>query len=162
MSRFDLMKETLFIRSWGLAKVPLIALVGTSIVAVDEEKVIVKIPLNRLTRNHLKSMYFGTLAIGADCAGGYLAARKIFKEKLPITFVFKDFKAEFLKRPVGDVHFTCEDGKKIDATIGEALTSGERENVTVLIKATVPKSETPEEPVALFHLTLSLKKKTKQ
>lgn len=162
MSKMDMIKETLFIRFWGMAKVPLIALVGTSVVAIDEEKVVIRIPLNRLTRNHLKSMYFGTLAIGADCAGGYLAARKIFKEKLPLGFVFKDFKAEFLKRPEGAVYFTCEDGKKIDATIAKALASGERENATVLIKATVPSSETPDEAVALFHLTLSIKKKNKR
>lgn len=159
MKSSERLKETLFLRCWGLAKVPLIALVGASVVTVDEEKTVIKIPLNRLTRNHLKSMYFGTLAIGADCAGGYFLARKIFREKLPLGFVFKDFKAEFLHRPEGDVLFTCAEGRNVAATISKALASGERENTTVRIVATVPKSATPDEPVAVFHLTLSMKKK---
>lgn len=157
MTSWELFKETMFMRAFGLFKVPLIALVRPSIVAMTNEMVVVKIPLNIVTRNHLKSMYFGTLAIGADCAGGYLAVRKILKERLPLTFVFKDFKAEFLKRPDGDVHFTCREGSRIAQTMAKALATGERENDTLLIEATVPSRS--EEVVARFHLTLSIKKK---
>lgn len=157
MTGWKLFKETMFLRVFGFLKVPLIALVRPSIVEMDEEKVIIKIPLNFFSRNHLKSMYFGTLAIGADCAGGYLAVRKIMKDRLPLTFVFKDFQAEFLKRPDGDVHFTCRDGAVIDATMKKAMASGERENAPLLIEATVPSISA--EVVARFHLTLSLKKK---
>src|SRR4051812_37497364 len=103
------LRETLVLRSFGFFKIPLLFFVSPSVVELTDEKCVVKIPLNRRTRNHLGSMYFGTLAIGADCAGGLIAMRLIQAEKAKVSLVFKDFKAEFLKRPEGDVHFTSED-----------------------------------------------------
>ncbi|GAM75988.1 hypothetical protein JCM19241_286 [Vibrio ishigakensis] len=43
---------------------------------IDEARVEVKIPLRRRTKNHLNSMYMGALVVGADVAGGFLAAMK--------------------------------------------------------------------------------------
>jgi len=102
------------------------------------------------------SMYFGTLAIGADCAGGLLAMHLISKSKKKVSIVFKDFKAEFLRRPEGDTHFTCPDGALIKKQISEALKGKKRVNKTIKIIATTPKLS-GNEPVAKFELTLSLK-----
>jgi acyl-coenzyme A thioesterase PaaI-like protein len=153
------MRETLVLRSFGFMKIPLLFFTSPSVVELDDSKCVVKIPLNRRTRNHLNSMYFGTLCVGADCAGGLIAMRLITAEKAKVSLIFKDFKAQFLKRPEGDVHFTSEDGEKIRALVKRAIASGERENETVRVVATVP-SKLGNEPVALFELTLSLKKKS--
>lgn len=125
-------------------------------IRLDEEASEVKIPLNFWTRNHLKSMYFGALAIGADCAGGILAMQAIRRSGKKISLVFKDFHAEFLKRPESDVHFLCKDGKKIEKQVKQSIQSGERTEQTLTILATTPKIS-GEEPVAKFLLTLSLK-----
>jgi hypothetical protein len=55
-------------------------------------------------------MYFGALAVGADVTGGFLAMDPIKESGRQIQLIFKDFKADFLKRPEGDVHFYCNDG----------------------------------------------------
>jgi hypothetical protein len=101
-------------------------------------------------------MYFGVLAVGADVAGGLLAMQMILEKKLKVSLVFKDFKADFLKRPEGDVFFTCEDGELISSMIDETVKTGERIDKPVNIVATVP-SISGNEPVANFILTLSLK-----
>lgn len=155
-----LWKETLGLRGFGLLKVPLIFLVNPSVLRLNERECEVMIPLNRLTRNHLRSMYFGTLAIGADCAGGLLAMSLIRKSKKKVSVVFKDFKAEFLKRPEADVHFTCKDGKLIRSMVEETLKTGKRVSQNIHITATVPK-KTHGESVAEFDLTLSLKAQSK-
>ena len=67
-------------------------------------------------------------------------------------------RAEFLKRAEGDVHFTNEDGPAVMQLIERALASGERENATVHVVATVPK-KLGDEPVARFEMTLSIKRK---
>lgn len=151
-------KETLFVRSWSFAKVKMLWLTSPSVLELNEERTVVRIPLNWRTKNHLGSMYFGVLCIGADCAGGLIAMKEIQKSGRKISLIFADFKAEFHKRPEGDVHFTCEDGAAIRALVQRTIASGERESIPVTVTASVPKISN--EPVASFVLTLSLKART--
>ena len=152
------MRDTLFLRSFGFLKIPLLYACRPSVLELNEERAVVRIRLNRTTRNHLRSMYFGTLAIGADCAGGIIAAKMIDDARANVSLVFKDFTAEFLKRPEGDVHFTCTEGRAIADLVRKTLETGERQNLPVHVLATVP-SKLGDEPVARFTLTLSLKKR---
>ena len=84
----------------------------------------------------------------------------IYQKELPVSLIFKDFKAEFLKRAEGDVHFISEDGPMVEAQLNEAVRSGERVNKTVHVYAIVPSID-PNEVVARFELTLSVKKRSK-
>lgn len=151
-------KETLFLRTWSLAKVPLIWLTGASVAEADDRHCVIRIPFRRRNRNHLGSIYFGVLCVGADVAGGFLAMRQIRAGGGGVSLIFKDFRAEFLKRAEGDVYFSCEDGDAISALVRRARGSGERENMTVVVVARVP-SKLGDEPVARFELTLSLKRR---
>ncbi|NDE14843.1 DUF4442 domain-containing protein [bacterium] len=151
-------RATLFIRIFGIFKVPLIWYVRPRVLELNGQRVVVKIPLRWLTKNHLNSMYFGALAIGADIAGGMLAIMMLRHLKVDVSFVFADIKGEFLKRPEADVHFTCNDGPAIRDLVQRTIQSGERQSMPVNIVATCP-SKLGEEPVARFVLTLSLKRK---
>ena len=122
-------KATWFIRSFGLTKIPLILYCRPSVISLTEETMIIKIPFKRRNKNHLKSMYFGVLAVGADVAGGVLAMDLIRKSGRKISLIFKDFKADFLKRPEGDTYFTCNDGLAIKKSIEETINTGERVNM---------------------------------
>ncbi len=101
-------------------------------------------------------MYFGTLAVGADVAGGFMAMSKAEARGKRISLAFKAVTGEFLKRPEADVIFTCNDGKLIDKMLDETLATGERVNQPVRITATCP-SLHGDEPMAVFDLTLSVK-----
>ena len=149
-------KNTLYLRTFGLFKVPLIFSVRPTVEKLTNDHCEIRIPLNYWTRNHLKSMYFGTLAIGADCAGGLLAMDAIRRKKKKVSIVFKDLHADFLKRPHADVHFTCKDGPAVQKAVDETLRTKKRVNLPVHIIATTPK-KSKDEPVAKFTLTLSLK-----
>lgn len=154
------LKGTFYIRAFGFLKVPMLLFVSPSVVEINNERCVVKIPLNRRTKNHMNSMYFGVLAAGADCAGGLMGMTLIQEDGNRVVLSFKDFKADFLKRAEGDVHFTCSDGAVIRKVVQEAIETGERINQTIHVTATVP-SKLGSEPVAEFDLTLSLKKKSK-
>jgi acyl-coenzyme A thioesterase PaaI-like protein len=153
------LKNTLFVRTFGLFKVPFILFANPSVIALDDEVCVIKIPLNWRTKNHLKSMYFGALCTGADIAGGLIAMTEIANSKENIALSFKDFKANFLKRAEEDVYFTCSQNKEIRILVNEVIKSGERKNFPVKIIATVPAISTTE-IVAEFELTLSLKLKS--
>ena len=54
------------IRKFGLLKAPLIWLCRPKVIEHTDEKIEMAIRLRRRTKNHLGSMYFGALAVGAD------------------------------------------------------------------------------------------------
>ena len=142
---------------FGLIRIPLIFYCRPKVLTVSDTRLEVRIKFNRRTKNHLNSMYFGVLSVGADVTGGFLAMKLIRKRQSKISLIFKDFHADFLKRAEGDVHFICEDGLAIQNLVTVTEQSGERQNLPVHITATSPKISN--EPVAKFILTLSLKKK---
>ncbi|MBL4831473.1 MAG: DUF4442 domain-containing protein [Aliivibrio sp.] len=152
----SLFKSNLMLKMFGFFKVPLIFWCKPKIIAMDEQTLAVKIPLLRRNKNHLNSMYFGVLAVGADVAGGFLAFHKANNCGRKISLAFKDFDAKFLKRPEADVVFTCSEGQVIDQMLTETFHSKERINKPVQIVATCP-SISGDEPVALFTLMLSIK-----
>ena len=145
------------LRLFGLTKIPLIYFCRPRVVSISEDSLEVKIKLGRRTRNHLNSMYFGVLSVGADITGGFLAMEYIRASKSKISLIFKDFQADFLKRAEGDVHFLCVEGSAIRLLIQKSEETGERESMPVYITASVP-SISPD-PIAKFILTLSIKKK---
>ncbi len=156
----NLWKQTWAIRAFGLLYVPLIFTVRPQIVHLTEAEAIIKIPLRRKTKNHVRSMYFGALAIGVDITAGFLAMQHILKKTSKVDLIFKDFKAEFLKKAMGDVFFKCAEGEKIKSSIDQCIQSQERVHQTVEVVATVPNLS--DEIVARFSITLSLKARPKK
>ena len=142
---------------FGLLKIPLIFFCRPKVISISDTWLEVKIKLNRRTKNHLNSMYFGVLSVGADVTGGFIAMKLINKSQSRISLIFKDFHAEFLKRAEGNVHFICEDGLAIQNLIELCEQNAERQNLPLNITATVPSISN--EPVAEFKVTLSLKKR---
>ena len=148
-------RATWGLRAFGLTKVPLLLYCLPRVQALTDHQCVVEIPLTWRTRNHYKSMYFGALAVGADCAAGLMAMHHIDAAGAPVQLLFKDLHAEFVRRPEGDVHFITRDGKAMAALVAEAIRSGERVNHKVRVEAVVPSRSS--DAVALFDLTISLK-----
>ncbi len=152
------LKETALVTLLGVTKIPGLAFFGPRVLRVDEDGCELQIPLGYRSKNHVGSMYFAALAAGADLAGGLNAFVAIRERHKKVSLIFKDFKAEFLKRADGDVHFTTRQGREISDAVARADATGERVTLPVEILATVP-SKYADEPVARFTLGLSLKRK---
>ncbi|MBC7397192.1 MAG: DUF4442 domain-containing protein [Bdellovibrionales bacterium] len=155
-------KETLLVRAFAMAKIPLLYFARPKVLRLSDQECIISLPYTRMNKNHLGSLYFGALCIGADAAGGLIAMRLLQKLKngKKGSLIFKDFKANFHKRAEGVTVFTCKDGNAIQEAVCRAEESMERVDIPVRVVATVPK-KFGEEPVAEFVLTLSLKVKRK-
>jgi acyl-coenzyme A thioesterase PaaI-like protein len=144
----------------GLFKIRMIGFVRARLIEYTEQKTVIKIPLNRRTSNHLGSMYFGALATGADVTGAWIAFDYLARTKKPVSIVFKDISAEFMKRADGDVYFTCLDGPAVLQAFNDTIADGERKNIELLVTATVP-AKYQNEPVATFKMTLSMRYKAR-
>lgn len=153
------MSPTLMVRLWSLQNVFLLWLIRPKIVELNQDRCIVRVPLNWITRRRdIHAMYLGTLCMGADVAAGLIAFQIVRERRERVVFIFKDIRGEFLKRAEGDVVFTNNDGPLIQDLLRRAKETGERQEATVHVTATVP-AKLGEEPVAKFELTLSVKRK---
>lgn len=143
------------LRLLGWFKIPMIGFLNPRLLHVDDEAVKLKIRLSRRSKNHLGSMYFGALSVGADVAAGLLVF--YFAERLnaKISFVFKGLKAEFLKRAESDVVFECTEGILIMETVLASKESGERKNETINVIA----YDSNGDEVARFEMIISVKVK---
>ena len=152
-----LFRETLAIRLFAL-RVPALLFLGPRVMELDAERCAVKVPLRWRSRNHVGSMYFGALCAGADLAAALNAFHAIRHGHPRVVPVFKDVKAEFLKRADGDVWFRANDGLRVAEAVRQADESGERITLPVEVVATVP-AKYGDEPVARFTLGLSLRRR---
>ena len=148
----------LYLWLFGLTKVRMINFVSPRIIDIDDTKAVINVPLNIKTRNHVKSMYIGSMGVGVDLIVGFSAYLQTKKKNRKIVIIFKDLKADFIKRAEGDTLFSCNSLKQINDAISKAIDTGERVNLPVPVTATVP-SVFGDEPVAEFVITLSVKEK---
>jgi len=148
-------KANVLLKAFGFSKVPLLFLCGTKVIQIDSQICQIEIPFRRIVKNHLGSLYFGALAIGADACVGLLATHKIMEQKQNISLVFKSFQAEFLKRAEGPTQFVCSQGQEMDKMIQETLLTGQRVHQKFQARAICQ-----DELVAEFVLELSLKQKS--
>lgn len=139
----------------GLFKIPLIGFIRPRLIELTDEKVAIKIIFRRRTKNHLSSMYFGALAVGADVAGGIHAFYFAEKMNKKVSFSFKSMHAEFLKRAETDVIFECNEGAKIESIIAESFEKQIRINQLVRVEA----KNLSNEIVATFDMEISVKVK---
>ncbi len=152
-----LWKETAAVRALGL-RIPLLLFVAPRVLELDDEGAAVEVPLNWRTRNHVGSMYVGTMAAAADLASGMNAFALIRSRYRRIVPVFKYANMEFLRRAEADTVFRTRDGRKVAAAMEEAGRTGQRVTLPVEVVATVP-SRYGDEPVARFTMGLSVKER---
>lgn len=145
-----------FLRYFGIFKVAMIGYLRPRIVTLNDKTIVVKIKLGRRSRNHLNSMYFGALAVGADIAGGLHGFYHADKCKSKISLIFKSFHANFLYRPESDVYFVCNMGDTVQSMINETIETKQRVNKPIEITAYTDYLNNPK-AIANFTLGLSLR-----
>lgn len=147
------MRRMLLLLGW--IKIPLLAFVRPRIVHLDDREVVVRIKLRRRTKNHLNSMYFGALAVGADVAGGIHAFYFAKKYQRSIAFAFKSMDAQFVKRAESDVRFVCQAGLEIE----QAVIQSSEQQTRINLPVTVTAYNESDEIVAVFTMEISVKAK---
>lgn len=148
--------ESIKFALFTMFKIPMIRYARPCIVNIDDSQSHIIIPLSFRTKNHIRSMYFGALSVGADLCIGLLARHHIDKIDKTRVLLFKDFKINFLKTAKSDVHFICREGDLVKKLVEDLIRTNERQNQTIHGIATTPKIS-GDTVVAEFSLTLSVK-----
>ena len=138
---------------FGWVKIPMIAFCRPKIVTWNEDTVVIRIRKSRRTKNHLKSIYFGALMVGADLAAGLHAFAFTVSEKKKISLAFKSCNAQFFKRPDTDVFFEAKAGAIVRKMIEESESKKERINAVIPVSI----KDVHGEEVARVDMELSLR-----
>jgi len=155
------LRYTVMLQGLGFLKIPLIFAVRPKIIRLDDEQCVLTVSFRRQVKNHLNSIYFGALVIAAECTGGIAVMKEIMDSGEKVSLVFSHFEATFLKRVEGDAHFTCSNIPALKELVRTVVASGEREELPFEVVATCP-NKFGDEPVALFLVTVSLKRVSKK
>jgi len=126
-----LAKNNFRMRLFMLLKLPLAYFAGLKIVSIDETSASVSIPFKFLNKNPFRSIYFAALSMAAELSTGILALAAVEETKKPISMLVLDMKAQFSKKAVSKIVFTCTEGRKIINAVQNCLKSEEGQVVTV-------------------------------
>lgn len=155
---FENLKLTAMINAYSALQIPLLGFITPRVVDLTDDRSEVRVRLDRRSRNHLKVMYFGALAMGAELSIALKAIQTINQSGKRIDFIFKDFSAQFLKRADGHVHFICPEAARVRQLIEQAAETDQRLEATFQGYAVVP-AKSASEPVMKYTLTLSVRQR---
>lgn len=138
-------------------KLPMVFFVRPRLVQYDEQNCTIKIKKTFRTRNHINSMYFGALAVGAELSIAVPAVFMIQSSKQKVEIVFKSFECEFLKKAHDDVYFKFKEVSAVRSLLETTIKTKER--VTQTFEAHAYSASHPDEPIMSYRLTMALKAK---
>jgi acyl-coenzyme A thioesterase PaaI-like protein len=141
------------LRLMGWINIPMLGYVSPRLNFIDHEKAAVTIRLRRRTRNHLKSMYFGALAVGADVVAGMHVYYFCDREGVRPSFAFRSMQVDFHRRATTSVMFSTNEGVLVEELVKRAIETKERQNAVISVTATDKEGEV----VATFKMGISVK-----
>ena len=138
-----------------LTKLPMAFFSGLKVTTLEPNTAAVSVRFKWINQNPFKSIYFAVLSMAAELSTGVLAFAQIYKRNPSVSMLVVKLEAEFYKKAVGKIVFTCNDGNKVIAAIEETIVT--KQGITVACTS-IGKDE-EENEVAKFIFTWSFKSK---
>ncbi|MFA7617075.1 MAG: DUF4442 domain-containing protein [Moheibacter sp.] len=120
-------------RKFLLFRLPIAKIAGLKLYYFDDDKSQISVKLGWLNQNPFKSMFWAVQGMAAELSTGTLCISKIQKSGKNISMLVVGLEANFTKKAVGKIIFTCEQGKDADAVLKKAIETGEGQ--TLLMKS---------------------------
>ena len=136
-------------------KIPISWIAGVRLKEMNDEICITKVKFRWLNQNPFNSMFWAVQGMAAEFSTGFLCAEKIRKSGKKISMLVVHNQAEFTKKAVGRVTFSCLQGKELDAVLQKAIETGEGQTLTLFSEGKDQKGDL----VSKFAFTWSFKVK---
>jgi acyl-coenzyme A thioesterase PaaI-like protein len=138
-----------------LAKLPMAYMSDLRVTSLTDTSASVTIPYKYLTKNPFGSIYFACLGMAAELSTGVLCMMHVFKSDPAISMLVINMEADFNKKAIGKITFTCQDGAAIEAAAENTKATGDAQTIV----ATSIGTDEEGDQVASFKFTWSLKAK---
>jgi acyl-coenzyme A thioesterase PaaI-like protein len=142
------------LRLFLMQQLPMAWLAGLRLRELTDEKATVTVRFKFLTQNPFRSIYFACLAMAAELASGIQAMMHV-QAGAPASMLVVGLEAEFTKKAVGLIAFTCPDGPRIALALAECHATGEGRTVVCTSTGTDEAGDV----VAIFRITWSFRAK---
>ena len=152
----ELVKSPGKFRLFMLSRLPMAYMADLRVVSLTNSSAAVTIPYKYLTKNPFGSIYFACLGMAAELSTGVLCMMHIYKAEPTVSMLVVHMEADFSKKAVGKITFSCQDGAAIEAAVDLAKSSGEAQTVTAVSVGT----DEAGDQVASFTFVWSLKAKS--
>ena len=136
-------------------KIPISWIAGVRLKEMNDEICITKVKFGWLNQNPFNSMFWAVQGMAAEFSTGFLCAEKIRKSGKKISMLVVHNQAEFTKKAVGKITFSCLQGKELDAVLQKAIETGEGQTLTMFSEGKDQKGDL----VSKFAFTWSFKVK---
>jgi hypothetical protein len=136
-------------------KIPISWIAGVRLKEMNDEICITKVKFGWLNQNPFNSMFWAVQGMAAEFSTGFLCAEKIRKSGKKISMLVVHNQAEFTKKAIGRVTFSCLQGKELDAVLQKAIETGEGQTLTLFSEGKDQKGDL----VSKFAFTWSFKVK---
>lgn len=136
-------------------KIPISWIAGVRLKEMNDEICVTKVKFGWLNQNPFNSMFWAVQGMAAEFSTGFLCAEKIRKSGKKISMLVVHNQAEFTKKAVGRVTFSCLQGKELDAVLQKAIETGEGQTLTMFSEGKDQKGDL----VSKFAFTWSFKVK---
>lgn len=140
-----------------LSKLPMAYMADLRVTSITNSSATVTIPYKYLTKNPFNSIYFACLGMAAELSTGVLCMMHVFKSDPAVSMLVVNMAADFSKKAVGKITFTCQDGASIEAAAELTKVTGEAQTI---VTTSIGVDEEGDQ-VANFEFTWSLKAKSK-
>lgn len=136
-------------------KLPIAKIAGLKLHSFGQERAQILVRLGWLNQNPFKSMFWAVQGMAAELSTGVLCMSKIKESNQKVSMLVVSMKAEFTKKAVGKIVFTCEQGKELDEILKKAIATKEAQ---VLNMKSIGIDEAGDK-VSEFYFTWSFKAK---
>lgn len=106
-------------------KIPIAKIAGLKLHYFDANKSQVSVKLGWFNQNPFKSMFWAVQGMAAELSTGTLCIEKIQKSGHKISMLVVGLEANFTKKAVGKIIFTCDQGLELDEILNKTIETKE-------------------------------------
>ena len=137
------------------AQLPIAWIAGVRLQHYSSDEASTYVVFDALNQNPFGSMFWAVEGMAAEFAGGILLMNKIAQSQHSIASLVIKNEGTFVKKALGKIVFTCQQGQAIEQLLQTAIQSGEAARIVLESRGT---DETGDE-VARFAFTWSVKRR---
>ena len=117
------MKSPFQYNLYNFFKLPSVWWCGIRVKSVNEETCLVGVKHRWINQNPFKSMFWAVQGMAAELSTGLLLMNEIARSKRSFSMLVLNNKANFSKKAIGRISFSCDQGHQIRNSINLAISS---------------------------------------
>jgi len=125
------MKSPIQYNIYNFFKLPSVWWCGIRVKSVNEDSCLVSVKHRWINQNPFKSMFWAVQGMAAELSTGILLMNEISRSKKSFSMLVLNNKANFSKKAIGRISFSCDQGHQIRNSINLAISSKKPQTIWV-------------------------------